>query len=87
MEESKKEMLSTIEQSQGDLGAYQQDLAKASTQKSELETELSGAQEKLAQAEKDRQSMLEKKRKFENDLGSFRKDIEDMELSIHRAEQ
>merc|ERR1712226_1113480 len=27
------------------------------------------------------------KRKLENDLGSFRKDIEDMEISIQKAEQ
>ena len=31
--------------------------------------------------------MIEKKRKFENDLGSFKKDIEDMEIALTRAEQ
>ena len=36
MDEDKKAMLDTISQSQGDLGAYQQDLAKARTDKSKV---------------------------------------------------
>ena len=55
-----------------------------STQKSELETELSDAQEKLSAAERERAEMIDKKRRLEGDLGSFRKDIEDMEIQIQR---
>ena len=49
--------------------------------------DLSTAQNQLVTAEKDKAAMIEKKRKFENDLGSFKKDIEDMEIAITRAEQ
>ena len=49
--------------------------------------DLSAAQSQLASAEKDKSAMIEKKRKFENDLGSFKKDIEDMEIALTRAEQ
>ena len=44
LEAEKQELLDTAAKSQGDLGAYQQDLAKASAQKSDLEKELSDAQ-------------------------------------------
>ncbi len=44
-------------------GAYQQDLAKASAQKSELESELAEAQDKLAKAERERAETLDKKRR------------------------
>merc|ERR1712203_1295026 len=38
-------------------------------------------------AEAKRNELSEKKRKYEGDLGSFRKDIDDMEMAIGRAEQ
>ena len=81
------EMMSEMQKASGDLSAYQSDLANAQTQKSQLESDLSTAQNQLVTAEKDKAAMIEKKRKFENDLGSFKKDIEDMEIAITRAEQ
>ena len=81
------EMMAAIGQSQGDLGEYQQEFAKVSSQKSEVEADLNTASEKLLVAEKERQEMNDKKRKFEGDLGSFKKDIEDMEMACQRAEQ
>ena len=41
------EMMAEMNRSQGDLSAYQQDLAKAQTQKSGLESDLSAAQEQV----------------------------------------
>ena len=81
------EMMAEMNKSAGDLSAYQRDLANAQSQKSTVESDLSGAQNQLATAEKDKAAMMEKKRKFENDLGSFKKDIEDMEIAVTRAEQ
>ncbi len=73
MEEEQKSLMDSIAESQGDLSAYQQDLAKVSAQRSELENQLSEAQDKLAKAEKSRADLLDKKRRFEGDLGSFRR--------------
>lgn len=87
LDAEKAAMLDEISQSQGDLGSYQQDLAKVSTQRSELESALQTAQERLANAERERAEINDKKRRFEGDLGSFKKDIEDMELKLQRAEQ
>merc|ERR1712036_54861 len=51
------------------------------------EGELSTAQKKLADTQEKRAQITDSKRKLETDLGSFKKDIEDMEISIQKAEQ
>merc|ERR1719412_2962644 len=87
MTQDKKDMMTQIEQEQGDLSGYQQDLANASNQKSEKEEELVNTQKKLVDTEAQRADMQEKKRRYESDLSSFRKDIDDMNMSIQKAEQ
>ena len=87
MTQDKKDMMHQIEQEQGDLSSYQQDLAKASASKAEKEDELAKTQRTLSDTEARRNEMNEKKRKFETDLSSFRKDIEDMEMAIQKADQ
>merc|ERR1719340_374946 len=87
MTQDKKDMMQQIEQEQGDLSGYQQDLATASNNKSEKEDELAATQKKLADTEGQRADMQEKKRRYESDLSSFRKDIDDMQMSIQKAEQ
>jgi len=87
MSQDKKDMLYQIEQEQGDLSSYQADLARANTEKSEKEDLLSKTQKLLSDTEAKRNDMIEKKRRFENDLSSFRKDIDDMNMQIQKAEQ
>merc|ERR1711872_546926 len=87
MSQEKKDMMAQIEREQGDLSSYQQDLAKASSERAETEDTLSKTQRALADAEEKRNEMTEKKRKFEGDLSSFRKDIDDMDMAIQKAEQ
>merc|ERR1712079_107053 len=87
MTQDKKDMMKQIEQEQGDLSGFQQDLANASNTKSEKEDELANTQKKLADTEAQRADMQEKKRRYESDLSSFRKDIDDMNMSIQKAEQ
>ena len=87
MNSDKKAMMAQIEAEQGDLSSYQRDLAVASEAKSTKENELSVATKTLADTVEKKQQMTETKRKFENDLGSFKKDIEDMEMNIQKAEQ
>merc|ERR1712054_17070 len=78
MTQDKKDMLKQIEQEQGDLSSYQKDLATATTTKAEKEEELVNTQKKLADTEAMR---------YENDLSSFRKDIDELNMSIQKAEQ
>jgi len=87
MTADKKAMLHQIEQEQGDLSSYQQDLARATTEKQAKEDELVKTTKLLADTEAKRNEMIEKKRRFENDLSSFRKDIDDMNMQIQKAEQ
>ena len=87
MAQEKKDMMTQIEAEQGDLSVYQKDVVSATNAKSEKEDELAKVQKKLAEAEAKRNEMNDKKRRFEGDLGSFRKDIDDMELVITKAEQ
>ena len=87
MSDEIKQMMDVIGQSQGDLSSYQQDLAKVSNEKSDIEGLLTAAQVKLAQADSEYKTLSEKKRAFENDVGAFRKDIDDMQMALQRAEQ
>merc|ERR1711937_493033 len=80
-------MMLQIEQEQGDLSGFQQDLATASNAKSEKEDELAATQKRLADTEAQRADMQDKKRRYESDPSSFRKDIDDMNMSIQKAEQ
>merc|ERR1712088_1161593 len=82
-----KEMMDTIGQSQGDLTSYQQDLAKVSNEKADVEGKLADAQTNLAKADAEYKTLSDKKRAFENDVGAFRKDIDDMAMALQRAEQ
>merc|ERR1719342_629252 len=81
MNEDKKTMMAQIEAEQGDLSSYQKDLAVSADAKSAKEEELAKTQKTLQDAQEKRTQLTEQKRKFENDLGSFRKDIDDMESS------
>merc|ERR1740128_740563 len=87
MTEDRKSMMHQIEQEQGDLSGHQQDLAKATMGKAEKEEALETTQKKLVDTEATRNDMIDKKRRYENDLSSFRKDIDDMNMTIQKAEQ
>ena len=85
--EDKRAMMKQIEAEQGDLSGYQKDLASVTETKNVKETEMSVAQKSLSLTLEKKQELNENKRKFENDLGSFKKDIDDMEMTIQKAEQ
>merc|ERR1719370_1716837 len=84
MTADKKSMMAQIEAEQGDLTSYQRDLAAASESKNAKEDELARTQKNLQDSQDKKQGMTENKRKLDNDLGSFRKDIDDMELQIQK---
>merc|ERR1712128_294256 len=85
--QDKKDMMTQIESEQGDLSSFQHDLATATNNRSEKEDQLVVTQKKLADTEAARNAMNDKNRSYLNDLSSFRKDIDDMNMSIQKAEQ
>merc|ERR1712123_436513 len=87
MTQDKKDMMHQIESEQGDLSSFQHDLATATNNRSEKEDQLVVTQKKLADTEAARNAMNDKNRSYLNDLSSFRKDIDDMNMSIQKAEQ
>merc|ERR1719412_2275200 len=87
MNQQKKDMMQQIENEQGDLSSYQNDLARATAEKQEKEDLLAKTQKLLADTEAKRNDMIDKKRRFENDLSSFRKDIDETNLQVQKAEQ
>merc|ERR1719320_718908 len=87
MTAEKKALMMQIEQEQGDLSSYQSELARATDEKGIKEDELAKTQKILADVEGKKNQMIEDKRRFEGDLSNFRKDIDDLEMTIQRAEQ
>merc|ERR1712123_83129 len=87
MNQDKKDMMQQIEAEQGDLSSFQHDLASATNKRSEKEDELTSTQKRLTDTEASRNDMIDKKRRYDNDLSSFRKDIDEMNMSIQKAEQ
>merc|ERR1712038_762890 len=76
-----------LESEQGNLSQYQERQAKAAALKADLECQLGAAQEKLAQIEQDRQSMVGDRKAMEADVTVIKKDIEDLELTLQKLEQ
>jgi chromosome segregation ATPase len=85
MTTEKKAAMHQIEQEQGDLSSYQRDLSQATENKSVKEDELTAKQRQLADVEAKRNGIADDKRKFESDFSSFRKDIDDMKITIQKA--
>lgn len=86
MEKERVEILEKMASEQGDLGQYTTKIAKLQSQISQLEADLKGEQDTLNKEEKRRNEMTATKRRLEGDLGTFKKDIDDLELAIQKAD-
>merc|ERR1712106_160583 len=86
MSQEKTDMMLRIENEQGDLSQYQQRLAESTEEKNKMEEELLQAQSLLAEKTEIRIGMTEKKKRLEGDLSSYRKDIDDMNMQVQKAE-
>ena len=74
-----------ITSEQGDLGLYQEKLAKCSTQKADLEAQLTECQEKLAREERNKAAAGDEKRTFDREIGNVKQDLADMQSRVERA--
>jgi len=86
MTQEKTDMMSRIEEEQGDLSEYQKRLADSTEEKNKMEEELLQAKSLLAEKTEIRIGMQDKKKRLEGDLSNYRKDIDDMNMQVQKAE-
>ena len=87
IEEEKKQLVTQLEQEQGNLSEYTERQAKASAAKADLEVQISDASGKLAETEAIRVQASQDKKQLESDNSLIKKDIEDLEMAIQKLEQ
>ena len=74
-----------INAEQGDLGLYQEKLAKCSTQKADFEAQLVECQDKLAAEERNKAMAGDDKRKFDREIGNVKQDLADIQSRVERS--
>ena len=74
-----------INAEQGDLGLYQEKLAKCSTQKADLEAQLVECQDKLAAEERNKAMAGDEKRSFDREIGNVKQDLADIQSRVERS--
>ncbi|CAG9798367.1 unnamed protein product [Chironomus riparius] len=83
----KTALLDSLSGEKGALQDYQEKCAKLTAQKNDLDNQLRDTQERLAQEEDARNQLFQSKKKCEQEIGGFKKDLEDLELTIQKSEQ
>merc|ERR1719282_1533012 len=87
IEADKKALLKQIEAEQGNVSVYHESQAALSSQKADLEIELTQTQNKLVQLEQARVRATDEKKTLEQENEVIKKDILDMEVVIQKMEQ
>merc|ERR1712141_208962 len=72
---------------QGDLGSYQEKLAKTSAQKADLEVQLVEFTDKLAEEERMKSMAGDDKRAMDREMGNIKQELADMQAKVERAQQ
>jgi len=83
----KNELLGRLDGSSNVVQDLQDKQKKLAGQKADLEAQLSDTQERLNQEEDARNQLFQNKKKLEQEIGGFKKDIEDLELGLQKSEQ
>ncbi|KAK2711652.1 hypothetical protein QYM36_012690 [Artemia franciscana] len=87
LEQEKAELLGRLEAEAGTASDYLVKQQKLAAQKADLEAQLADTQERLQQEEDQRNQLFQQKKKSEQEISGFKKDIEDLELGLQKAEQ
>jgi len=82
----KGEILVTLESSKGRAAEFMEKQAKLAAQKAELEGQITELRAKLHSEEEARLKLIGEKKKGESESFSFKKDIEDMELTLQKSD-
>nr|XP_045582189.1 myosin heavy chain, muscle-like isoform X2 [Procambarus clarkii] len=87
LQEEKNNMLTALESTKGNMSEFLDKQAKLQSQKHELEVQFNEISERLVKEEEARGSLSLEKKQTEQEIGNMRRDFEDMELSLQKAEQ
>ena len=83
----KTALLESLSGEKGALQDYQERCSKMQAQKNDLENQLRDIQERLTQEEDARNQLFQQKKKADQEISGLKKDIEDLELNVQKAEQ
>jgi len=84
--QEKAEILVALESTKGATQEYMEKQAKLAAQKADLEGQISDLSTRLRSEEEARMKLLEGKKKGDGEIESFKRDLEDMEQTIQKAE-
>ena len=87
LEKELESVRTTISSEQGDLGLYQEKMAKASAQKADLEAQLIEYQDKLAQEERNKSMAGDEKRVIEREINNVKQDLGDLQARVEKVGQ
>ncbi|XP_005176298.1 myosin heavy chain, muscle isoform X18 [Musca domestica] len=83
----KTALLESLSGEKGQLQDFQERCSKLQAQKNDLENQLRDIQDRLTQEEDARNQLFQQKKKADQEISGLKKDIEDLELNIQKAEQ
>ncbi|XP_050734450.1 myosin heavy chain, muscle-like [Eriocheir sinensis] len=85
--EEKNTLAVELDSNKGSMSEYLEQQAKLQAQKHELEAQLTDLSERLAREEEARKELFSQKKSIDNDSIVFKRDIEDLELTVTKVEQ
>ncbi|KAK3868076.1 hypothetical protein Pcinc_026511 [Petrolisthes cinctipes] len=87
LQEEKNTLMKEIDSNKGNMSQYLEAQAKLAAQKADLEGQLNDITERLHKEEESRTALFQEKKKYEQDVGGSKRDLEDMELTLQKIEQ
>ncbi|XP_071512369.1 myosin heavy chain, muscle-like isoform X1 [Panulirus ornatus] len=87
LQEDKNNLMTTLESTKGNVSDFLDKQAKLQSQKADLEAQLNEVTSRLQQEEDARNMLFQGKKKTEQEVGGLKKDLEDLELVVQKAEQ
>merc|ERR1719494_1723586 len=84
--QERADVMVTLENTKGNAAEYMEKQAKLATQKADLEAQILELSQRLQSEEEARASLSGGKKKADHEIASFKKDIEDMELSVQKSD-
>jgi len=85
--EERNALLATVDASKGGVSELFEKQAKLQAQKAELEGQVAEVQLRLANEQEARNQIVQGKKKCDSEIGGLKKDFEDLELAIGKAEE
>nr|ASF79341.1 myosin heavy chain [Palaemon carinicauda]ASU54247.1 myosin heavy chain [Palaemon carinicauda] len=87
LQEERNALFETVESSKGGVSELFEKQAKVQALKAEVEGQLAEVQMRLANEQEARNQLMQGKKKAEQEIGGLKKDFEDLDLAIQKAEE